>query len=102
MKRCKCWGDNHGSDDVQKMVCVLNVAWVLDREGPKEMFNVCVNIVGCAVVIGGYVSARRNFTGNGPGVGFFMNFWQKVEVSRAWVFGSKKMISLFGSENFLW
>ena len=47
---CLQW-DSHGFQEVQKMICILDVAGVLGGEGAQEMVNILGDVIGGAVAV---------------------------------------------------
>ncbi len=66
-------GDDHGSDGVYEMVCILYVAGVFCGEGAKEVVYVLGDIVGGAVTIRDDGSAGGDFVGYCPGYRIFVD-----------------------------
>ncbi len=66
-------GDDHGSDGIYEMICVLYVAWVFCRKGAKEVVYVLGDIVGGAVAIRDDGSAGGDFVRYCPGCGVFVD-----------------------------
>ena len=71
------------------MIGVFDVAGMFCGERIQKIVDVCRNVIRGAIAIGYYRSTRRNLKGNCPCGGVFVDFGEKVEVSRAWVVWSE-------------
>lgn len=50
------------------------------REGAQKMVNVLGEVIGSTVIVGDDWPAGRNLKGDGPGVRWLVDLWEKVKV----------------------
>ena len=81
-------GDGHGSDTLQKVVCVFDVTGVPAGEWVEVVFNEFCNCIGFAPTVRDNGSTWRNNTGNSPSLGVLVYFGEQVKESGSGVIGS--------------